>query len=231
MMVSFPEGFCWTCVMSWNTDGSSSTSVSGTVDAGGGLGVPFAVGGLVFDRLGAPRHALLGGGAPGRGERRGVACEWLREHAVDGVGPAAVMLDDPVDDMGHVSGTRSGLPGRGVNVSPFYAKMSHAPCRNVCVPDQAGQGRRKCAATSRRCSISSRPRRWRKSMPRRCNSCASFPASIPRRRPMPRRSIAPFHEVSAAARRLLASLQTHAPARDREIEAEKARERSRLRFG
>ena len=38
-------------------------------------------------------------------------------------------------------------------------------------------------------------------------------------------------EVSDSARRLLASLQTNAPARDREIEAEKARERSRLRFG
>lgn len=38
-------------------------------------------------------------------------------------------------------------------------------------------------------------------------------------------------EVSDAARRLLISLQTTTPARDREIEAEKARERSRLRFG
>jgi hypothetical protein len=38
-------------------------------------------------------------------------------------------------------------------------------------------------------------------------------------------------EVSDAARRLLSSLHTHAPARDRDIEAEKARERSRLRFG
>ncbi len=38
-------------------------------------------------------------------------------------------------------------------------------------------------------------------------------------------------EVSDAARRLLTSLQTQAPARDREIEAEKAKERSRLRFG
>jgi hypothetical protein len=37
-------------------------------------------------------------------------------------------------------------------------------------------------------------------------------------------------EVSEAARRLLASLQTHAPARDRAVEAEKARERSRERF-
>ncbi len=38
-------------------------------------------------------------------------------------------------------------------------------------------------------------------------------------------------DVAAAARKLLTSLHTHAPARDREIEAEKARERSRLRFG
>jgi hypothetical protein len=38
-------------------------------------------------------------------------------------------------------------------------------------------------------------------------------------------------EVSAAARTLLASLHTHAPARDREIEADKARARSRERFG
>ena len=38
-------------------------------------------------------------------------------------------------------------------------------------------------------------------------------------------------EVSEAARRLLDSLRTHAPARDRAVEAEKARERSRLRFG
>ena len=38
-------------------------------------------------------------------------------------------------------------------------------------------------------------------------------------------------EVAGAARRLLNSLHTHAPARDRDIEAEKANERSRLRFG
>jgi hypothetical protein len=38
-------------------------------------------------------------------------------------------------------------------------------------------------------------------------------------------------EVSAAARRLLTSLHTSAPARDREVEAQKAKERSRLRFG
>ena len=38
-------------------------------------------------------------------------------------------------------------------------------------------------------------------------------------------------EVSDSARRLLAALHTNAPARDREVEAEKARERSRIRFG
>jgi hypothetical protein len=38
-------------------------------------------------------------------------------------------------------------------------------------------------------------------------------------------------EVSDAARRLLTSLHTHAPSRDREVEAQKAKERSRERFG
>ena len=38
-------------------------------------------------------------------------------------------------------------------------------------------------------------------------------------------------EVTAAARTLIASLSTTASPRDRLIEAEKARERSRLRFG
>ena len=37
-------------------------------------------------------------------------------------------------------------------------------------------------------------------------------------------------EVSAAARKLLASLHTNAPARDRAVEAEKARMRARERF-
>jgi hypothetical protein len=37
-------------------------------------------------------------------------------------------------------------------------------------------------------------------------------------------------EVSDAARRLLASLHTASPARDREVEAAKARERARQRF-
>ena len=37
-------------------------------------------------------------------------------------------------------------------------------------------------------------------------------------------------EVTAAARKLISSLHTNAPARDREVEAEKARDRSRERF-
>lgn len=37
-------------------------------------------------------------------------------------------------------------------------------------------------------------------------------------------------EVTAAARKLLDSLQTNAPPRDREVEAAKARERAKLRF-
>jgi hypothetical protein len=38
-------------------------------------------------------------------------------------------------------------------------------------------------------------------------------------------------EVSDSAHKLLTSLHTHAPARDREIESERARERSKARFG
>lgn len=37
-------------------------------------------------------------------------------------------------------------------------------------------------------------------------------------------------EVTAAARKLLASLETSAPPRDREMVAERARERARLRY-
>ena len=38
-------------------------------------------------------------------------------------------------------------------------------------------------------------------------------------------------EVAAAARKLLSSLETHAAPKNREVEAAKARERSRVRFG
>jgi hypothetical protein len=39
------------------------------------------------------------------------------------------------------------------------------------------------------------------------------------------------HEVSHAAHHLLESLETASPPRDREVEAMKAKERSRVRFG
>src|SRR6266404_1705203 len=73
----------------------------GAVAAGGGFAVPFAVRRLVFDRLGAAGNALLGGGALGGGKRCGMGREGFRKHAVDGVGPAAVMLNDLVGDEGH----------------------------------------------------------------------------------------------------------------------------------
>jgi hypothetical protein len=38
-------------------------------------------------------------------------------------------------------------------------------------------------------------------------------------------------EVTAAARKLLASLETTAPPRDREVEAARARERAKVRYG
>jgi hypothetical protein len=38
-------------------------------------------------------------------------------------------------------------------------------------------------------------------------------------------------EVAAAARKLISSLHSAAPPRDREVEAQKAHERSRLRYG
>jgi len=43
--------------------------------------------------------------------------------------------------------------------------------------------------------------------------------------------LAAVDEIAAASARLLSSLETSAPARSREEEAERARERSALRFG
>ncbi|HEY0426468.1 MAG TPA: DUF2277 domain-containing protein [Pyrinomonadaceae bacterium] len=40
-----------------------------------------------------------------------------------------------------------------------------------------------------------------------------------------------IEEIAAASQKLLASLVTNAPPKDRAIESEKARERNRLRFG
>src|SRR5271168_2329998 len=73
----------------------------GTVVAGGGFDVPLAVGGLVFDRLGSAGYPLFGGDALGGGERHGMGRKRFREYAIDGIGPAAVVLNDPVGDMAH----------------------------------------------------------------------------------------------------------------------------------
>jgi hypothetical protein len=42
---------------------------------------------------------------------------------------------------------------------------------------------------------------------------------------------AAIEEVFAAARKMMHALETHAPPRDREVEAEKARQRAAERFG
>src|SRR6516165_6840719 len=72
-----------------------------TVAAGGRLGVPVAFLVLVFDALRVPGHALLGGGRARRRERRIVGRKRLREHAVDCIGPAVVVANDPICDMRH----------------------------------------------------------------------------------------------------------------------------------
>src|ERR1700760_754902 len=74
----------------------------GTVTAGGSFGMPFAIGGFVLDRFGSPRYPLLGSGTPRRRESCGMAHKGFRKHAIDGVGPAAIMLDDLVGDMRHI---------------------------------------------------------------------------------------------------------------------------------
>src|SRR5450432_2493653 len=73
----------------------------GAVRACSGLGVPFAVRGLVLDRLGTPRRPLFARRPLGGRQRRSVAGKALRKHTVDGVGPTAVMLNDLVGDVGH----------------------------------------------------------------------------------------------------------------------------------
>src|SRR5258708_28818914 len=56
----------------------------GTVAAGGGLGVPLAVGRFIFDRLGAAGHPLFSGGALGGGKFCGMGRKRFRKHAIDG---------------------------------------------------------------------------------------------------------------------------------------------------
>src|SRR2546423_14539646 len=87
----------------------------GTVAAGGGLGVPFAVGRLIFDRLGSSGHALFGGGSPGSGKRYFVSCKWFGKYPIDGVCPTAIVLNDFVGDMRHLRNSLAKNMRRGVN--------------------------------------------------------------------------------------------------------------------
>src|ERR1044071_7500540 len=59
-----------------------------------GLGVPLAARILPLDGLGVSGHALLRGGGLGGRERALVGRIGFREHAIDGIGPTAVMTDD-----------------------------------------------------------------------------------------------------------------------------------------
>ena len=96
---------------------------------------------------------------------------------------------------------------------------------------RTGQRRKSCAVTSRHCSISSRPAtedEIHASALQFVRKLSGFNKPSQANEEAFDRAVA---EVSDAARRLLTSLHTNAPSRDREIEAEKARERSRLRFG
>src|SRR5437899_9684980 len=72
-----------------------------TIAAGGRLRAPMAFLVLVFDDLRVPGYALLGRRRAGCRKRRLVGRERLREHAVDRVGPALVVADDPISDMRH----------------------------------------------------------------------------------------------------------------------------------
>src|SRR6266568_613267 len=73
----------------------------GTIAAGGGLGVPLVLCILVFDHLAVAWHALLVGRGLGSRQRFRMRREGLREHAVNLVGPAAVVLDDFIRHMRH----------------------------------------------------------------------------------------------------------------------------------
>src|SRR5215472_5341571 len=73
----------------------------GAIVAAGNFLVPLAV--TVFPGNGArlPWHMLFGGGALRRAARRLMRGKCFGERAADLIGPAAVMFDDAIDDLGH----------------------------------------------------------------------------------------------------------------------------------
>src|SRR4051812_15672937 len=88
----------------------------GPVAPAGSLAVPTSIRVLPLDRFALAGHALLRGGGLGGGERRRMAWERFGKHAVDLVGPAAVVFDNLVGDVGHARTSRSGtLECRGYN--------------------------------------------------------------------------------------------------------------------
>src|SRR5665213_3769203 len=98
-----------------------------TVAAGGGFGMPAALLVLVLYFLGVAGDGLFDRRRLGRGECCGVARERLREHAIDLVGPAAVVLDDFVCDFRH--GLPLGVTLLSLNVArvPLVARILWRP--------------------------------------------------------------------------------------------------------
>src|SRR5690348_11461702 len=68
------------------------------------LGPPVTARILILDLCRVAGNALLEGGALGGSQGGTVAREGLGKDAVELIGPAAVMLDDPIRNFGHVSG-------------------------------------------------------------------------------------------------------------------------------
>ncbi len=95
---------------------------------------------------------------------------------------------------------------------------------------EAGAWCLSCVATSKPSSISSRRRRKTKSAPPLCNSSASSPATRTPSKTNEGVFERAVDEVSAAARRLLRSLQTASAPKNREEEAIKAKARAAARF-
>lgn len=71
----------------------------GAILAGGDFAMLAAIGSLVFDVGRLAGDLLLGGGGLGRGQGVIVGGEGFREHVADLVGPAAIVLDDTIDDL------------------------------------------------------------------------------------------------------------------------------------
>ena len=73
------------------------------VSAAGGFRVPLALVILVFDGFRVAGDLLLLGGRLRGCERLGMGWEGFRKHGVNLIGPAAVVLDDLVGDIRHVT--------------------------------------------------------------------------------------------------------------------------------